>query len=75
MGWLTSDGTGFIPFVIAFFTKDFFLGDTHNAVEGKKVIPDSQNELVTPDDQETAGDHATPVDDQGPNLKRRVDGN
>lgn len=64
----------FIPFVIAFFTKDFFLGDTHNAVEGKKVIPDSQDDLVTPDDQETVGDQATPVDDQGPSVERGYGG-
>jgi hypothetical protein len=60
-----------VPFVVAFFTKDFFLGDTHNAVEGK-VISDSQEALITPSDQETAGAQAAPVDDCGRNVKRRA---
>jgi hypothetical protein len=63
---------GFVPFVVAFFTKDFFLGDTHNAVEGK-VISDSQEALIIPSDQETAGaSQAAPVDDRGRNVKRRA---
>ena len=67
--------TGFVPFIAAFFTKDFFLGDTHNVVEGKKVIPGSQDNLIIPGDQETAGGQATTVDGRGPDVKRPVEGN
>jgi len=76
-GWADSilSRTGFIPFIAAFFTKNFFLGDTHNVVESKKVIPGSQDDLITPGDQETARTQAAVVDSQGPDVKRRVEGN
>lgn len=67
--------TGFVPFIVAFFTKDFFLGDTHNAVEGKKVTSGSQENLITPNDQEAAGTQAVPVDDRGSSVRRRAQGN
>lgn len=65
----------FVPFIISFFTKDFFLGDTHNVVENKKVVPGSQRELVTADDQDTVRAPAASLDDRGPDLKRRLAGN
>ena len=67
--------TGFIPFIAAFFTKNFFLGDTHNVVESKKVMPGSQDNLITPGDQEAARTQAAAVGGQGPDAKRRVEGN
>lgn len=69
---MTSGRTGFVPFIAAFFAEDFYLGDTHNAVEGKKVMPSSQDNLIVPDDQETARTQVTPVKGQGPDVKRRV---
>ena len=75
-GWWT-DGTrtcaGFVPFITAFFTKDFFLGDTHNVVENKKVMPGSQDDLITPGDQETARAHVNPVGGQDPDVKRQIE--
>ena len=62
---------GFVPFIVAFFTKDFFLGDTHNVVEGRKVILGSQDNLIAPSDQETATVQATPVEGEDPDVKRR----
>lgn len=54
--------TGFVPFIVAFFTKNYYLGDTHNVVENKKVLSGSQENLIKPDDQETT-------------RTRRVEGN
>lgn len=59
---MASDHVGFVPFVAAFYTKDFFLGDTHNVVERKEVMSGSQDTLVTHNDQETARAQDTPVE-------------
>jgi len=69
----TRSCTGFVPFIAAFFTKNFFLGDTHNVIEDKRVMVGSQDDLLIPGDQETARTQATAVRGQGPDVKRRVE--
>jgi len=38
-------------------------------------MADSQDDLIIPGDQETARTQATAVQGQGPDIKRRVEGN
>jgi hypothetical protein len=74
-GELTAaDYTGFVPFIVAFFTQNFFLGDTHNAVENKKIIADLQEDPVIHGDQEAMRTHVAPVvEGREPDVKVKGD--